>query len=99
MARRHRSLRRRGIRRPRAARCRGGRPDGSRRMIERPRRLRTTPAMRRLVAETRLHPADLILPVFIREGATAPVPITAMPGVMQHTTDSLRRAIAGAADA
>ncbi len=55
----------------------------------RPRRLRTTPAMRRLVAATRLHPADLVLPVFVREGITAPVPIGAMPGVAQHTVDSL----------
>ncbi len=68
-------------------------------MIERPRRLRATPAMRRLVAETRLHPADLILPLFIREGASAPVPISSMPGVVQHTSDSLRRAITEAADA
>ena len=55
--------------------------------------------MRRLVAETRLHPANLILPVFVREGATAPVPISAMPGVMQHTADSLRRTVSSAADA
>jgi porphobilinogen synthase len=68
-------------------------------MIERPRRLRATPAMRRLVSETRLHPAELILPVFVREGASAPVPITAMPGVLQHTLDSLRRTVAAAADA
>lgn len=68
-------------------------------MIERPRRLRATPAMRRLVSETRLHPAELILPVFVREGATAPVPITAMPGVLQHTLDSLRRTVSAAADA
>ncbi|HEY1178899.1 MAG TPA: porphobilinogen synthase, partial [Phytomonospora sp.] len=58
----------------------------------RPRRLRRTPAMRRLVAETRLHPADLILPVFVREGAAEPVPISSMPGVVQHTRDSLRKA-------
>jgi porphobilinogen synthase len=68
-------------------------------MIERPRRLRATPAMRRLVAETRLHPADLILPVFVREGASTPVPISSMPGVVQHTADSLRRAVNSAADA
>ncbi|QQS01430.1 MAG: porphobilinogen synthase [Austwickia sp.] len=55
----------------------------------RPRRLRQTPAVRRLVAQTRLHPADLILPVFVREGATEPVPITSMPGVQQHSMDSL----------
>ena len=65
----------------------------------RPRRLRATPAMRRLVAETRLHPAELILPVFVREGATEPVPISSMPGVVQHTTESLKGAIADAAEA
>ncbi len=57
--------------------------------VGRPRRLRTTPALRRLVAETRLDPAELVLPVFVREGADAPVPISAMPGVVQHTLDSL----------
>jgi len=66
---------------------------------ERPRRLRATPAMRRLVAETRLHPAELILPVFVREGAAEPVPISSMPGVVQHTTESLKSAIADAAQA
>ncbi len=55
----------------------------------RPRRLRQTPAIRRLVAQTRLHPAELILPVFVREGATEPIPITSMPGVVQHTLTSL----------
>ncbi|WP_285726079.1 porphobilinogen synthase [Psychromicrobium xiongbiense] len=64
----------------------------------RPRRLRTTPAMRRLTAETRLHPADLILPMFVREGLDAPQPITSMPGVVQHTFDSLRRAAVEAAE-
>ena len=57
--------------------------------IVRPRRLRRTPAIRRMVAQTRLHPADLVLPVFVREGIDAPVPIEAMPGVVQHTLDSL----------
>lgn len=65
----------------------------------RPRRLRSTPAMRRLVAETRLHPAELILPAFIREGITEPRPITSMPGVVQHTRDTLRRAAVEAAEA
>lgn len=65
----------------------------------RPRRLRTSPAMRRLVAETRLHPAELILPVFVREGVSEPVPISAMPGVVQHTRDTLRKAAAEAAEA
>ncbi|MFG2500219.1 porphobilinogen synthase [Streptomyces sp. NPDC048441] len=65
----------------------------------RPRRLRTTPAMRRMVAETRLHPADLILPAFVREGISAPVEIGAMPGVVQHTRDSLRKAAVEAVEA
>ncbi|NHA69744.1 porphobilinogen synthase [Phycicoccus sp. CMS6Z-2] len=55
----------------------------------RPRRLRRTPALRRLVAETRLHPAELVLPVFVREGADTPVPVGAMPGVVQHSLESL----------
>ncbi|MEV6056840.1 porphobilinogen synthase [Streptomyces sp. NPDC052107] len=58
----------------------------------RPRRLRTSPVMRRMVAETRLHPADFILPAFVREGVSEPVPIAAMPGVVQHTRDSLKKA-------
>ncbi|MDF1477820.1 porphobilinogen synthase [Leifsonia sp. H3M29-4] len=68
-------------------------------MIIRPRRLRSTPALRRLVSETRLHPAELILPMFVREGANAPVPIVSMPGAVQHSLDSLRRAIVEAAEA
>ncbi|MFJ2893037.1 porphobilinogen synthase [Streptomyces sp. NPDC087305] len=62
----------------------------------RPRRLRTSPVMRRMVAETRLHPADFILPAFVREGVSEPVPIGAMPGVVQHTRDSLKKAAAEA---
>ncbi|MGW6743712.1 porphobilinogen synthase [Streptomyces sp. NPDC055025] len=65
----------------------------------RPRRLRVNPVMRRMVAETRLHPADLILPAFVREGIARPVPITAMPGVVQHTLDTLREAAVEAASA
>ena len=65
----------------------------------RPRRLRTTPAMRRLVAETRLDPAEFILPVFVREGISEPVPISSMPGVVQHTRDTLRKAAVEAAAA
>ena len=65
----------------------------------RPRRLRSTPAMRRLVAETRLSPADLVLPMFVREGITEPVAIGSMPGVVHHSLDSLKGAIAGAAEA
>jgi porphobilinogen synthase len=60
--------------------------------VQRPRRLRSTPAVRRLVAQTRLHPADLVLPLFVREGATEPVPLRSMPGVVQHSLESLRKA-------
>ncbi|GAA1624558.1 porphobilinogen synthase [Georgenia ruanii] len=67
--------------------------------LERPRRLRTTAAMRRLVAEHRTHPADLVLPMFVREGLTEPAPLASMPGVVQHTMDSLRRAAIEAAEA
>ncbi|TQO19958.1 porphobilinogen synthase [Rhodoglobus vestalii] len=67
-------------------------------MIIRPRRLRSSPAMRRLVAENRTHPGQLILPMFVREGLSEPVPISSMPGVQQHSLDSMRRAIAAAAE-
>ncbi|EAR26211.1 delta-aminolevulinic acid dehydratase [marine actinobacterium PHSC20C1] len=67
-------------------------------MIIRPRRLRSTPAMRRLVAENRTHPSQLILPMFVREGLSESVPISSMPGVQQHSLDSMRRAIAQAAE-
>ncbi|WP_193078860.1 porphobilinogen synthase [Brevibacterium aurantiacum] len=65
----------------------------------RPRRLRTTPALRRLVTETRLHPADLILPMFVKETLSEPAPLTSMPGVVQHTLDSLLEAANEAVDA
>jgi porphobilinogen synthase len=65
----------------------------------RPRRLRATPAVRRLMAETRLDPAELVLPVFVREGLPAPQPIGSMPGVVHHSLDSLRRAATEAAEA
>ena len=55
--------------------------------------------MRRLTAETRLHPAELILPVFVREGIREPQPIASMPGVVQHTLDSLKAAVNEAAEA
>jgi len=64
--------------------------------LDRPRRLRTTPAMRRLAAETRLHPADFILPLFVKETVSEPTPITSMPGVVQHTLASVRKAAAEA---
>ncbi|HEX6248334.1 MAG TPA: porphobilinogen synthase [Nocardioidaceae bacterium] len=63
----------------------------------RPRRLRRTPALRRLVAETSVEARQLVLPVFVREGATEPVPIGSMPGVVQHSRDSLRKAASEAA--
>lgn len=64
----------------------------------RPRRLRSTPAIRRLVAETRVHPSALILPVFVADGIDNPRPIDSMPGVVQHTLDSVRVAAAEAAE-
>ena len=62
----------------------------------RPRRLRSTPALRRLVAETTLRPRQLVLPMFVKEGAAEPAPVASMPGVVQHTRDSLRKAAAEA---
>lgn len=68
-------------------------------IVYRPRRLRTTPRMRRLAAETRLHAADLVLPLFVKEGLAEPAPITSMPGQVQHTEATLRDAVADAARA
>lgn len=65
----------------------------------RPRRLRTTPALRRLVAEHRLDPAQLILPMFVKETLDAPAELQGMPGVVQHTLDSLVTAARQAAAA
>jgi len=62
----------------------------------RPRRLRSTPAMRRLVAQTSLEPRHLVLPMFVADGLDEPHPIVSMPGVVQHTRDSLRKAAADA---
>ena len=58
----------------------------------RPRRLRRTPAIRRLVEETRVAPAELVLPLFVKEGLTQPRAISSLPGVFQHSRDSLRKA-------
>src|SRR3954467_13891528 len=58
----------------------------------RPRRLRRSPALRRLVEETRLAPSELILPLFLKEGLTEPRPISSLPGVVQHSRESLRKA-------
>ncbi|MFG6503935.1 porphobilinogen synthase [Microbacterium sp. P05] len=65
----------------------------------RPRRLRQSPAVRRLVRETFVAPSQLVLPMFVREGLTEPSPISSMPGVVQHSLDSLREAAAEAAAA
>ncbi len=68
-------------------------------MEVRPRRLRRTAALRRLVSETRVEPRRLVLPMFVREGLDAPRPIASMPGVVQHSRDSLRKAAVEAAQA
>jgi porphobilinogen synthase len=60
----------------------------------RPRRLRRTDALRRLVAETRLSVDDLVAPLFVREGIAEPAPIASLPGVVQHTRESLRKEVA-----
>ncbi len=64
----------------------------------RPRRLRRTPALRRLVAETTVEARQLVLPLFVREGISEPVPVSSMPGVVQHTRETLRKAVAEAAE-
>ncbi|HEY7053721.1 MAG TPA: porphobilinogen synthase [Mycobacterium sp.] len=63
---------------------------------QRPRRLRSTPALRRLVAQTSLEPRHLVLPMFVADGIGEPRPITSMPGVVQHTRETLREAAAQA---
>jgi len=62
------------------------------------RRLRRTPALRRLVAETRLSVDDLVAPLFLREGIDGPRPVASMPGVVQHTRESLRKEVRALAD-
>jgi porphobilinogen synthase len=64
----------------------------------RPRRLRTTPALRRMVAETSVEARQLVLPLFVREGLSEPRPISSMPGVVQHSRSSLLAAVAEAAE-
>ena len=65
----------------------------------RPRRLRSTPALRRLVAETAVRPSQLVLPLFVAEDATEPREISSMPGVVQHTRDTLKKAANEAVEA
>jgi porphobilinogen synthase len=64
----------------------------------RPRRLRRTPALRRLVADVAVRPADLVLPMFVREGIDEPVAVASMPGVVQHTQESLVKAAVAAVE-
>ncbi len=64
----------------------------------RPRRLRTTPALRRMVSETSLEARQLVLPLFVREGLEEPRAISSMPGVVQHSRSSLLAAVAEAAE-
>jgi porphobilinogen synthase len=65
----------------------------------RPRRLRRTAKLRGLAAQTTVRPGDLVLPLFVKEGITEPQPVTSMPGVVQHTRDSLRKAAVDAVQA
>ncbi len=67
-------------------------------ITRRPRRLRRTPALRELVAETSLRPSQLILPVFVREGAIEPIAIASMPGIVQHSRATLLAAANEAAE-
>jgi porphobilinogen synthase len=67
--------------------------------VTRPRRLRRTAALRRLTAGVRLDPAELVLPMFVKEGIDDPAPISSMPGVVQHTRESLRKAAVEAVEA
>ncbi len=66
--------------------------------VQRPRRLRRTPTVRRLVAETRLSVDDLVAPLFVKEGIADPEPVRSMPGVVQHTQESLRKEVRALAD-
>ncbi len=68
------------------------------RPVIRPRRLRRTPALRRMVRETSLRADQLVLPLFVREGLTEPRPISSMPGVVQHSRSSLLAAVTEAAE-
>ncbi|MCT9820610.1 porphobilinogen synthase [Microbacterium sp. W1N] len=63
------------------------------------RRLRATPALRRLAAEHHLHPSELVLPVFVKEGIDAAQPIASMPGVSQHPLEALPAVVEQAAAA
>jgi porphobilinogen synthase len=63
-------------------------------LVHRPRRLRRTPAIRDLVAETEVRSSQLVAPLFVREGISEPLPIPSLPGVVQHSRESLRSEVA-----
>ena len=85
---------------PRLGRAAGGRRLGQVGFPEtRLRRLRRSAPIRRLVSETTVRPSDLVLPLFVREGSTEPTPIQSMPGVVQHTLETLRKACVEAVEA
>jgi porphobilinogen synthase len=67
--------------------------------VSRLRRLRRTAALRRLVSDVVVRPAELVLPMFVREGVSEPVPISSMPGVVQHSQESLVKAAVAAVEA
>jgi porphobilinogen synthase len=67
--------------------------------VSRPRRLRRTAALRRLVCDVDVRPADLVLPMFVREGIADPVAVSSMPGVVQHSQESLVKAAVAAVEA
>src|ERR1700684_4685839 len=87
---------RRPVRRAAGGNARSGSPRMSAFPRQRPRRLRSTPALRRLVAQTSLEPRHLVLPMFVADGIDEPRPIASMPGVVQHTRSTLREAAADA---
>jgi porphobilinogen synthase len=64
--------------------------------VTRPRRLRRTQPLRRLVAQVSVRPASLVLPLFVKEGIAEAQPVSSMPGVVQHTRESLRKAASDA---
>ncbi len=65
---------------------------------QRPRRLRRTAALRRLTAETQVQRGDLVAPLFVKEGIDAPEPVKSLPGILQHTVESLRKEVRALAD-
>ena len=67
--------------------------------VSRPRRLRRTVPLRRLVSQVAVRPSSLVLPLFVKEGISEPQPVSSMPGVVQHTRESLRKAASEAVDA